>query len=81
MTDDLSKYLRRDRAAKYLQERYGIGTSANSLAVMAHKGTGPQFRLFGRFPIYHPADLDAWAESRVSARKFARTAEYVAAVA
>ncbi|MBY0282519.1 MAG: DNA-binding protein [Sphingomonas sp.] len=58
-------YLRRDRAAQYLLERYGAFTVA-TLAKLASVGGGPRFRKMGRFPVYTPDDLDAWATSRMS---------------
>ncbi len=66
-------YLRRDRAAAYLQERYGIG-SVDRLAKLAVYGGGPKFRKLGRYPVYTEADLDEWAESRLS-QPVASTAE------
>ena len=58
-------YLRRREAADYLQERYGAYT-AETLAKLACVGGGPRFRKMGAFPLYAPADLDNWAESRMS---------------
>lgn len=33
---------------------------------MAVSGGGPEFRKFGRIPLYEPAALDRWIESRLS---------------
>lgn len=60
------EYLRRKEAAAYLQERYGAYT-AETLAKLACVGGGPPFRKMGAFPLYKPAELDAWAVSRMSA--------------
>lgn len=60
-----STYLRREQAAAYLKERYGAYTS-ETLAKLATIGGGPAFVKFGRFPLYKPEDLDAWAEARMS---------------
>lgn len=57
--------LRRSQAAELLQERYGAYTSA-TLARLAVQGGGPPFVKFGRFPLYDPEDLDAWAKARMS---------------
>ncbi|WP_342780195.1 hypothetical protein [Mesorhizobium intechi] len=35
------------------------------MAKLAVTGGGPLYRKAGRTPIYSPADLDAWAESRI----------------
>ena len=58
-------YLRRDRAAEYLHQRYGFGTH-ETLAKLACVGGGPKFRKLGRFPLYTAEDLDLWAQSRMS---------------
>jgi len=59
-------YLRRDKAAAYLQERYGIG-SYDALARYVVLGGGPRYQKFGKYPLYTPEDLDDWAQSRMSA--------------
>jgi hypothetical protein len=58
-------YLRRDKAAEYLQERYGAYTT-ETLAKLACVGGGPRFQKLGPFPVYITEDLDAWAMSRMS---------------
>jgi len=58
-------YLRRDKAAAYLQERYGAYTT-DTLAKLACVGGGPKFRKLGPFPVYLPTDLDDWAQSRMT---------------
>jgi hypothetical protein len=58
-------YLRRDKAADYLQQNWGFG-AVDTLATLATRGGGPRFRKLGRFPVYTEADLDSWAESRLS---------------
>jgi hypothetical protein len=60
------RFLRRADAAKYLKDKYGMG-SANTLAKTASVGGGPAFRKLGRFPVYSVEDLDAWARSKMSA--------------
>ncbi len=62
---DTQTYLRRSKAAVYLQERYGAYT-ADTLAKLACVGGGPPFRKLGAFPIYTPDDLDQWALARMS---------------
>lgn len=63
--NQIPKFLRREQAANYLFERYGFG-ARSSLAKWACDGSGPKFRLLGRYPVYMPDDLDAWAMSRLS---------------
>ncbi len=60
-------YLRRDQAAQYIRDVWGIPCSPTWLAKLAVVGGGPVFRKAGRFPIYSAADLEAWAESRIGA--------------
>jgi len=66
-------FLRRDKAAAYLQERYGAYT-AETLAKLACVGGGPRFRRIGRYPLYTQSDLDEWALDRMS-KPVASTAE------
>lgn len=61
----MKNFLRRDQAAAYLQENYGVYTP-ETLAKLACVGGGPKYRKLGRFPVYTPADLDMWALSRMS---------------
>lgn len=61
----MSDYLRRDKAAEYLQENYGAYT-ALTLAKLACVGGGPKFRKMGRYPVYTREDLDDWARGRMS---------------
>lgn len=70
-------YLRRDKAAAYLQERYGAYTT-DTLAKLACVGGGPKFRKMGPYPVYLPEDLDEWAQSRMS-RTVSSTSELEAA--
>ena len=58
-------YLRRLAAAQYIQDRYGLRCSKQTLAKLATMGGGPIFRSAGRTPLYAPKDLDEWAHSRI----------------
>jgi hypothetical protein len=62
-------YLRRKSAANYIRERHGIPCSRNWLAKLAWQGGGPTYRKAGKFPLYAPADLDAWAVAKVGPRQ------------
>jgi hypothetical protein len=68
-------YLRRRAAAKYLRENRGIPTSEKTLAKLACVGGGPIYRRFGRIPLYLIADLDAYAEAKLS-KPVHSTSEY-----
>jgi hypothetical protein len=57
-------YFRRRDAAAYLRAKYGFGAN-KTLAKLASVGGGPRFRMVGRFPVYAPEDLDAWAMARI----------------
>ncbi|MER9142039.1 hypothetical protein NKH92_05025 [Mesorhizobium sp. M0871] len=59
------RFLRRAEAASYINSKFGFPCSKQWLAKLAVTGGGPVYRKAGRTPIYSPADLDAWAESRI----------------
>ena len=59
-------YLRRDAAAEYVQQNWGVPCSPKTLAKLAVTGGGPQYRKVGRCPVYTVADLDEWVQSRIS---------------
>ncbi|MEO6012875.1 MAG: hypothetical protein ABIQ30_04725 [Devosia sp.] len=65
MSSQLPKYLRRAPAAEYIRNTIGIPCSARWLAKLAVEGGGPPFYKAGRFPMYAPTDLVAWAEGRI----------------
>jgi hypothetical protein len=55
-------------ASKHLYEKHGIRRTPGTLAKLAVIGGGPKFRKIGtRQVLYDVADLDAWAESILSA--------------
>jgi hypothetical protein len=62
-------FLPRSKAAAYVESRYGIPCSKHWLAKLAVKGGGPIYRKAGKFPLYAPADLDAWASSKIGPRQ------------
>ncbi|MBB1093880.1 hypothetical protein HUU61_21620 [Rhodopseudomonas palustris] len=57
--------LRRDRAAAYLQERYGLRCSATTLKKYATVGGGPRFHRVNRTAIYPITELDRWATQKL----------------
>lgn len=59
------KYLRRAAAAAYLQEKYGVCTR-RTLDKLATVGGGPVYIKLGGAAVYDPADLDDWAQSRMT---------------
>ena len=71
----LSPYMRRRQAAEYLRTVCGIPCTEKTLAKLASVGSGPIYRLFGRIPLYAPADLHAYAQAKISA-PVRSTAEY-----
>jgi hypothetical protein len=68
------RYLRRRQAAQYLRER-GIPGTEKSLAKLATLGGGPTYRLFGRIPLYTPADLDQYIVGKLG-KPVCSTSEY-----
>jgi hypothetical protein len=66
LPNDPTLQLRRKAAAEALTAA-GYPISDKTLASMATRGGGPEYRSFGRTVLYRWSDLLAWAESRLSA--------------
>ena len=64
--DDPDTLLTRRAAAAALTAA-GYPVARATLATLASRGGGPVFRRWGRVPLYHWADLTAWAQERLSA--------------
>ena len=54
-------------AAAYIREQFGIPVDASDLEAAAKMPNGPQFRKWGRKPLYRRADLRTWVLARLSA--------------
>jgi len=67
-------YLRRPDAARHVRDTWGLPCSPRWLAKLAVVGGGPTYRKAGRTPLYAPADLDAWAQSRIGAPRSSTSA-------
>jgi hypothetical protein len=65
---DPTLILRRREAAEYLRGK-GIPIASPTLAKLACLGGGPPFRKFGRAVLYEVADLNAWANQRMTSRR------------
>ena len=60
-------YLSRADAATYVAKKFGFPCSEQTLAKLAVKRQGPQFkRANGRFAVYPLPGLDEWAVTRIS---------------
>jgi hypothetical protein len=74
-TQNDDTFLRRDAAAAYLNARYGFGT-VRSLAKMVTQGGGPPYRKYGtRLCLYSRAELDKWAQTKMSAPRTSTSEE------
>jgi hypothetical protein len=62
----MPEYLTRPEAAEYLTAR-GLIVSKSTLQKWATIGGGPQYRRFGNRAVYVAADLDAWADAKLTA--------------
>jgi len=62
-----TKYLERTEAAIYLTEQLGLRVAKGTLQKWATVGGGPAYRRFGKRAVYLIEDLQAWAESKLSA--------------
>lgn len=60
--------LRRADASRYLARVHGLSFATATLAKLAVIGRGPAFQRCGKIPLYSPADLDAWAQAKLSKR-------------
>jgi hypothetical protein len=60
------RLLRRAEAAAHIQQKWGYPCSPRTLAKYAVIGGGPPFRKAGRYPLYHPDDLDGWVGRKLS---------------
>ena len=61
-----SRLLRRAEAATHIHHKWGYPCSPRTLAKYAVVGGGPRFRKAGRYPLYHPDDLDDWINGKLS---------------
>lgn len=59
--------LRRSEVPAYLMEAHGIPIAKATLAKLASVGGGPVMEYAGRVPLYPRAELDRWAQARLSA--------------
>ena len=59
------RYLRRDEAALYVRQNWGMPCTPKWLAKLAVVGGGPLFRKAGKTPLYAPTELDDWAQTRI----------------
>jgi hypothetical protein len=57
----------RKEASEYLLKRWQLSYAPNTLARMATTGRGPLYHHRGRFAYYAQADLDAWAQTMITA--------------
>jgi hypothetical protein len=62
----MTDFLSRVEAAEYLKAK-GLKTTSNTLQKLATVGGGPVYQIFGSRAVYTPANLDAWAEAKLSA--------------
>jgi len=61
------RYISREEAAQYLTNDLGLRVSKNTLQKWVTTGGGPVYRRFGKRAVYLIEDLQAWAESKLSA--------------
>lgn len=73
-----SNYLDRTEAAEYLTAK-GLRVSKNTLQKWVTTGGGPSYRRFGLRAVYTRADLDTWAEAKLSAPRCSTSAADTAA--
>ncbi len=62
----MREYLTREEASAYLTA-LGLKITKTTLQKMATLGGGPAYSIFGSRAVYTPANLDAWAEAKLTA--------------
>jgi hypothetical protein len=65
----IKKLLRRNAAALYLAEVWGVCRTPGSLKTIASAGEGPDFVHVGGVVYYRPEDLDAWVKATTAPHK------------
>jgi hypothetical protein len=61
------RFLRRDAAAKYVREQWGLPCATRTLAKIACVSSdGPEMHYAGRVPLYTVESLDNWASKKIS---------------
>ncbi len=66
LAGEIVRYLDRAEAAEYLATR-GLRVAKGTLQKLATVGGGPIYRRFGHRAVYQAADLDTWAQAKLSA--------------
>ncbi len=66
MESPTKRRLSRPEAAEYLLNEHGVHRAPRTLAKDVVYGTGPRYRKDGRAVVYDVADLDAFADARLS---------------
>lgn len=74
-TMNIGRLLRRQKAAQYVKEKWGVPCAPKTLAKLAVVGGGPPFVRYGRVPLSDIESLDNWVRSKLS-RQFKSTSEY-----
>jgi hypothetical protein len=59
--------LTRKEASAYLFRRWQLSYEPGSLARLGTAGRGPAYHMRGKWAFYAQADLDAWAQSKITA--------------
>jgi hypothetical protein len=72
------KFLRRREAATFLTEQLGLPTSFSELQKLACVGGGPAYEIYGKYAVYRPGNLIAWAKDKLSPPRHSTSEEVVA---
>jgi hypothetical protein len=60
------RFLRREAAARYVRERWGLPCATRTLAKIACVSSdGPEMHYAGRVPLYTVESLDDWASKKI----------------
>ena len=61
--DDEARVSRREATDACNAQGWRLG--ANTLAQLAHRGSGPPFVMFGKYSLYRWGDVRTWCEARM----------------
>ena len=65
-SEEIERLLRRQEAAQYVTDTYGLPCSPRTLAKLACVSSrGPPFRKVGRWPMYPVSGLNAWVQDKM----------------
>lgn len=60
-----ARFLSRANAALHVQDLFGLPLSKRQLELMAVRGDGPPYRIWGREAVYEVGELESWTATKL----------------